>query len=91
MDKNGFWRTSRESLNAFAINSHGRRVWSLTWTSLKVKVNFGGLRAVFVEKHLCSSLMSICFIGLKCPLNVLGSCSLETIRYKIINNLCFIL
>jgi len=28
----------RERLNGFAPNSHGRRVWSLAWTSLKVKV-----------------------------------------------------
>jgi len=28
----------REPLNRFAPNSHGRRVWSLTRTSLKVKV-----------------------------------------------------
>jgi len=27
-----------EPLNGFAPNSHGRSVWSLTWTSLKVKV-----------------------------------------------------
>ena len=41
---------SREPLNGFAPNSHGRRVWSLTRTSLKVKVkvNFGGLRTVCV-------------------------------------------
>jgi len=34
-------------------NSHGRRVWSLARTSLKVKlvkVNFSGLRAVCVWK-----------------------------------------
>ena len=28
----------REALNGFAPNSHGRRVWSLARTSLKVKV-----------------------------------------------------
>jgi len=39
-----------EPLNGFAPNSHGRRVWSVAQTSLKVKVNFGGLRAVYVWK-----------------------------------------
>jgi len=57
---------SREPLNRFAPNSHARRVWSLTWTSLKVKVKgqghqgqkttffgpFGGLHAVCLVKHL---------------------------------------
>jgi len=60
-----FWRrrsvlflfVSREMLNGVAPNSHGRRVWSLAGTSLKVKVTgtkngifvtFGGLRAVYV-------------------------------------------
>jgi len=28
-----------EPLNGFAPNSHGRRDWSLAWTSLKVKVS----------------------------------------------------
>jgi len=32
------YEISREPLNGFAPNSHGRRVWSLAWTSLKVKV-----------------------------------------------------
>jgi len=31
-------RISQEPLNRFARNSRGRRVWSLTWTSLNVKV-----------------------------------------------------
>jgi len=44
----------REPLNGFALNSQGRRVSSLAWTSLKVKVTtdkngpFGSLRAVYV-------------------------------------------
>jgi len=57
------YEISRELLNGFVPNSHGRRVWSLAWTSLKVKVkgqksrspektasfgHFGGLRAVCV-------------------------------------------
>jgi len=41
---------SVEQLNGFAPNSQGRRDWSLARTSLKVKVNFGGLRAVYVWK-----------------------------------------
>ena len=32
------YEISRELLNGFVPNSHGRRVWSLAWTSLKVKV-----------------------------------------------------
>ena len=49
---------SWELLNEFAPNSHGKRVWSVIWTSLKVKVTtdkkttflgpFGGLRAIYV-------------------------------------------
>jgi len=31
------YEISRELLNRFVPNTHGRRVWSLTWTSLKVK------------------------------------------------------
>jgi len=33
---------SLELLNGFAPNSHGRRVWSLAWMSLKVKVKGHG-------------------------------------------------
>ena len=36
------YEISREPLNGFVLNSHGRRVSSLTWTSLKVKVNSEG-------------------------------------------------
>jgi len=39
------YEISRETLNGFAPSSQGRRVWYLARTSLKVKVNFGGLRA----------------------------------------------
>jgi len=54
------YEISLEPLNGFAPNSHGRRVWSLTRTNLKVKVAgtknphflalspFGGLCAVYV-------------------------------------------
>jgi len=43
------YEISREPLG-FASNSHGRHVLSLAQTSLKVKVNFGGLCAVYVWK-----------------------------------------
>jgi len=33
---------SPEPLNGFAQNSHGRRVWSLAWRSLNVKVKGQG-------------------------------------------------
>jgi len=48
------YEISPESLNGFAPNSHGRHVWSLARTSMKVKVNFGGLRrrAVYVWKNI---------------------------------------
>ena len=43
---------SPELRNGFVPNSLGRRVWSLAWTSLKVKVNFGSLHAVYVWKNV---------------------------------------
>ena len=55
------YEISREPLNGFSPNSHGRRVWSLARTSLKVKVKVQrsrspgtkttfsrGLRAVYI-------------------------------------------
>jgi len=36
------YEISREPLNGFVPNSHGRRVWSLAQTSLKVKVKGQG-------------------------------------------------
>ena len=48
----------REPLNGFAPNSHGRRVWSLARTSLKVKINFGGLRAVYIWKNIFALIMT---------------------------------
>jgi len=42
----------QEPVNRYVTNSQGRRVWSLAWTSLKVKVNFGGLHAVYVWKNI---------------------------------------
>jgi len=49
------YEISPEALNGFARNSHGRRVSSLTWTSLKVKVtrdkkrHFSALLAACVQ------------------------------------------
>jgi len=57
--KRGIRPISREPLNRFATNSHGRRVWSLPWTSLKVKVNFSSLRAVYVCKKNIFALVLI--------------------------------
>ena len=54
---------SQELLNGFEPNSHGRRVWSLARTNLKVKVTrdkngifgpFGSLRAVYVWSNIFS-------------------------------------
>jgi len=51
------YEISLEPLNVIAPNSHRGRLWTLAWTSLKVKVTrdkndifgaFGGLRAVYV-------------------------------------------
>ena len=36
------YEISRQLLNGFAPNSQGRRVWSVAWTSLNVKVNDHG-------------------------------------------------
>jgi len=42
------YEISPEPLNGFAPNSHGRRVWSLTRTSMKVKVEGSiGTRTTF--------------------------------------------
>ena len=46
------YEISREPLNGYAPNSHGRRVLSLARTNLRAKVNFGGLRAVYVWKNI---------------------------------------
>jgi len=53
------YEISPEPLNGFATNSHGRSVWYLAWTCLKVKVNFGGLHAVSLEKSVCFSFTSV--------------------------------
>jgi len=50
--KRGFRQMYQEPVNRYVTNSQGRRVWSLAWTSLKVKVNFGGLHAVYVWKNI---------------------------------------
>jgi len=52
---------SPEPMNGFAPNSHGRRrVWSVARTSLKVEVNVGGLRAVYVWKNVVA-LVTVIF------------------------------
>jgi len=43
---------SREPLDGFAQNSHGRRVWSVARTSLKVKVNGQRSRSQGQKRHL---------------------------------------
>jgi len=53
------YEISPELLNGFAPNSQGRRVWSLAGTSLKVKVNFGGLHAVYVWKNIFALVIII--------------------------------
>jgi len=73
------YEISREPLNGFAPNSHGRRVWSLAQTSLKVKVKgqwsrspgtitaffgpFGSLRAVYV--YVCLRAVKTMIDGAK--------------------------
>jgi len=46
------YEISREPLNGFVPNSQGRCVWSFAGMSLKVKVNFGSLHAVYVWKNI---------------------------------------
>jgi len=48
---------SPEPLNRFAPNSHGRRVWSLAWTSLKVKVKGQGHQG---QKRHFLALLAAC-------------------------------
>jgi len=50
--RQGFWQVSWEPLNGFMTDSHGRHVWSLTQTSLKVKVNLGGQCVVCGWKNI---------------------------------------
>jgi len=54
------YEISPEPLNGFAPNSQGRRAWSLVRTSLKVKVNFGGLRTVYVWKSIFAVVYMRC-------------------------------
>ena len=56
------YEISREPLG-FASNSHGRHVLSLAQTSLKVKVNFGGLCAVYVWKNIVALVKKNCFFS----------------------------
>ena len=50
---------SREPLNGFATNSHGRRVWSLAWMSLKVKVK-GQRSRLLGTKTAFLALSAVC-------------------------------
>jgi len=61
------YEISREPLNGFAPNSHGRRVWSLARTSLKVKVKGQGHHK---QRRHFSSLSATCvrFMFGKTPL-----------------------
>jgi len=60
------YEISREPLNRFASSSHGRRVWSLAWTSLKVKVkdqgHQGQKNGIFwpFRWHACGLCLVIC-------------------------------
>ena len=56
----------REPLNGFAPHSQRRRVWSLMRTSLKVKVNFGGLCAVYAWKNIFA-LVCLTFTACSVP------------------------
>ena len=51
--------TSCEPLNGFAPNSHGRRVWSIAQTSLKVKVKIKGQGHQGQKQHF-SVLLAAC-------------------------------
>ena len=68
----------REPLNGFAPYSHGRRVWSLVWTSLKVEVKGQGhqgqkrhflalsaacLWSMFGKTSLASSILLVYFMS----------------------------
>ena len=58
------YEISREWLNGFALNLYGRYVWFLAPTSLKVKVNIGGLRVVYVWKNIFALVKKIFFRAL---------------------------
>jgi len=51
------YKISLEPLNGFASHSHGRHIWSLTWTSLKVKVKGQGHQG---QKRQFSALLVVC-------------------------------
>jgi len=63
------YEISREWLNGFALNLYGRYVWFLAPTSLKVKVNIGGLRVVYVWKNIFALVKKIVFFA-HCVLGV---------------------
>jgi len=92
------YEISRELLNGFKQNLQGRRVWSLAGTSLKVKVNFGGLHAVYVWKNvfavvLFSSTTELLNGGALLPLRQLSYASgLDVLVFiRAVNKGCLIL
>jgi len=66
------YEISPELLNGYAPNSQGRRVWSLAGTSLKVKVNFGGLHVVYVWKNIFALVIIIIKQCLACYMAVMN-------------------
>ena len=56
------YKISREPLNGFVPNSHGRRVWSLTPTSLKVNVKGQGHQGQ--KRHFRHFSVMFCKISL---------------------------
>ena len=54
------YEISREPLNRFAPNSHGRRVWSLARTSLNVKVKRQGHQGTKTAFSALSAARAVC-------------------------------
>jgi len=54
------YEISWEPLNGFVPNSHGRRIWSLARTSLKVKVK--GQRHQGQKQHFWQPVCSLCLV-----------------------------
>ena len=54
------YEMSRETLNGFAPNSHGRRVWSLAQTNLKVKDKDQRSKTPGTKKLYFSALSAAC-------------------------------
>ena len=62
------YEISREPLNGFAPNSQGRRIWSLAWMSLNVKVKVQRSRSPGIKTAF--SALSVACVGL-------GLCSVK--------------